>query len=172
MSTLLIRSISTSFVGSLRSCGLLIALSLLVMGCAHYQQLPAAEAILVTLPTYQTSLVKQKTYSSSLAKIHVIPIKDVRRDILGDFIGERKSFHASLGEIEMSPIPANMIEQLLKSELSALGNKIVDSDEEFRVDGQLNKFRIKTPNTISYWDVNGEVDITLAIVSRAGKVHN
>ena len=142
------------------------------MGCAHYQELHEVESILVTLPTYQTNLADQKVHSNTAAKIHVASIKDVRKNILGDFIGERKSFHASLGEIEMSPIPANMIEQLLKSELSASGNKIVDSDEEFRIDGQLNKFRIHTPNTISYWDVNGEVDITLTIVSRIGKAHN
>ncbi len=167
VNVLFITSVFTSFVESIRSYVTPIALSLLVTGCAGLQQ-----DVLVTLPKYQTNLADQKVYSGFSAKIYVSPIKDVRKDILGDLIGERKSFNTSLGDIEMSPIPANMLEQLLKSELSALGNKIVDSDEEFRVEGQLNKFKIVTPNTISYWDINGEIDITLAIVGQAGEVHN
>jgi hypothetical protein len=168
---LFIRSPFVDFIRSLRSFGLLVVLPLLVMGCANLQ-----EDVLVTLPAYQTNLVsqinKELYYSDSSAKIYIAPIKDARINILGDLIGERKSFNTSLGEIEMSPIPVDMIEQLLKSELSALGNEIVDSDEEFRIDGQLNKFKIVTPNTISYWDVNGEVDISLAVTSQAEKKHS
>jgi len=167
MSVSLIRSIFTGFVRSLRSYATLIVMPLLVVGCAGLQ-----EGVLVTLPAYQTNLTNQKVYSGSPAKIHVAPLKDVRSNILGDLIGERKSFNTSWGNIGMSPIPVNMIGQLLESELRALGNKIVDSDEEFRVEGQLNKFKIVTPNTISYWDINGEIDITLATVSRVGKAHN
>ena len=168
---LFIRSPFVDFIRSLRPYGLLVTLLLSGMGCVNLQ-----EDILVTLPAYQTDLVsqinKELYYSDSSAKIYIAPIKDTRINVLGDLIGERKSFNTSLGEIEMSPIPVDMIEQLLKSELSALGNKIVDSDEEFRIDGQLNKFEIVTSNTISYWDVNGEVDISLAVTRQAGKKHN
>jgi len=166
VNVLFIRSVFTSFVESIRSYAAPIVLALLVMGCA------GMENVLVTLPAYQTNLATQKAYSGSPAKIHVAPIKDIRSDSIGNLIGERKSFNTPMGDIEMSPTPASMLEQLLRSELSALGNKIVDSDEEFRVEGQLNKFKIVTPNTITYWDINGEIDITLAIVSQVGKVHN
>lgn len=171
MGMLFIRDTFSGFVGSLRPYLIFITLPLLVMSCVNLQ-----EDIRVTIPAYQTNLVsqinKELYYSNSSAKIHVAPIKDARIDILGDIIGERKSFNTSLGEIEMNPIPVDMIEQLVKSELSVLGNKIVDSDEEFRVDGQLNKFRIVTPNTISYWDVNGEVDISMVVTSKAGEKHS
>ena len=170
ISSFFIRSTFAGFIRSFRSYGLLITLSLSGIGCANLQ-----EDVLVTLPAYQANLVSQMTgelyYSDSSPKIYIAPVKDVRKNILGDLIGERKSFNTSLGEIEMSPIPADMIKQLLTSELSVSGNTIVDSDEEFRIDGQLNKFKIVTPNTISYWDVNGEVDISLAVTSQTGKKH-
>lgn len=77
-----------------------------------------------------------------------------------------------MGDIEMSPIPTIMIEQLLKSELSAFRHKIVDYDEGFKVDAQLNNFEVVTPATAIYWDVNGAIDLSLVIENRVGKTHN
>lgn len=164
---LFIGNVFTSFAGSVRSFTVLFAISLLATGCA------GMENVLITLPTYQTHLTERKASSGLPAKIHVEPLKDVRRDVVGGLIGERTTIgNHSMGDIEMSPIPANILRQLLNSELSALGYKIVDSDEEFRIDAQLKKFEVVTPATAIYWDVNGAIDLNLATVNRVGKTHN
>ena len=130
------------------------------------------DGVLITIPAYQSDITEQKTYSGSHAKIRVMPLKDVRKDVIGDVIGERTSFNASMGEIRIDPVPGEMLGQLITSELNALGNKVGNSDEEFRVDGQVNKFKVVTPNTLTYWDINGEIDLVLSVVNQIGKVHN
>lgn len=156
-----------SFSGSVRAFAVLFAISILVTGCA------GMENVLITLPKYQTHLTERKVSSGLPVKIHVEPLKDLRRDAVGGLIGEKTTIgNKPMGDIEMNPTPTNIFEQLLKSELGALGYKIVDSDEEFRINAQLKKFKVVTPATALYWDVNGAININLAIVHRWGKVYN
>lgn len=156
-----------SFAGTVRAFAVLFAISVLVTGCA------GMENLLITLPTYQTHLKERKASSGLPVKIHVEPLEDQRRGAVGGLIGEKTTIgNAPMGNIEMNPIPTNILEQLLKSELKALGYKIVGSDEEFRIDAQLKEFKVVTPATALYWDVNGAIDLNLTIVHRWGKIHN
>jgi uncharacterized lipoprotein YajG len=167
LSDLSIGYLFASFAGSVRTFTVLFAISVLVTGCAGMKN------VLITLPTYQTQLKEQKISSGLPVKIHVEPLKDLRGGAIGGLIGEKTTIgNKPMGNIEMNPIPTNILEQLLKSELSALGYKIVDSDEEFRIDAQLKKFKVVTPATALYWDVNGAINLNLAIVHRWGKVYN
>jgi uncharacterized lipoprotein YajG len=163
---LIIGYLFASFTGSLRVFAALFAISILVTGCV------SQENILITLPTYQTHSSEQKTSSGLSAKIHIDPLEDLREGLVGSLIGERTVFNESLGLIVLNSKPTNILEQLLKSELKALGHKVVDSDEEFRIDAQLKKFKVVTPATVLYWDVNGAIDLNLSIVNRAENIHN
>jgi uncharacterized lipoprotein YajG len=76
-----------------------------------------------------------------------------------------------MGIIEMSPLPTELIAQMLKSELSAAGHMIVTADEDLSIDTKLHKFRVTTPATLLYWDVSGAVEVTIEMVGSGGKMH-
>ena len=158
---------NTGIRGFARSLAALATLSLVLTGCAG-----AMENVLVTLPEHQAKISKDQSSISSPARVRIGPVKEVRTEFVGKLIGKKTTIgNIPMGHIEMSPLPTDLIAQLLRSELGAAGHTIVDSGEDFSIDTQLYKFRVLTPATAINWDVNGTVEILIRITGSGGKRH-
>lgn len=158
---------NTGIRGFARSLAALTTFSLMLTGCAGVVQ-----NVLVTLPEYQAKISKDRSSISSPARIRIGPVKEARTEFVGRLIGKKTTIgNIYMGHIEMSPLPTELIAQLLRSELGAAGHTITDSGEDFSIDTQLYKFRVLTPGTAIYWDVTGTVDILIRITGPGGKKH-
>jgi hypothetical protein len=79
-------------------------------------------------------------------------------------IGERyAAFGISMGDVYFFRHVPEFLRQSLADELSAMGHRIVDSDEDFTVVGELQKFWIYTDTTPLYWDIISDIQVKLAI---------
>ena len=58
------------------------------------------------------------------------------------------------------------VREALADELSAAGHRIVDSNENFLVTGELRKFWVHTETTALYWNITAEIQLKLAVQKR------
>lgn len=131
-----------------------------------------ASNLLVTLPPYDATRVARATAPAPKATVRVEPVRDARRDVTGSLIGERWALNKSMGKIEMSPLPVEMIGQLLRAELRMLGHSSVSAGEELTLSARLTKFEVLAPSTALYWDVNGAIEVDLVVAGRDGTKQN
>lgn len=127
------------------------------------------ENVSVNLPPYEPQAVERKGQAEPSAKLRVEAVKDARGDAVGSLVGQRTTFDKPMGGIELNPPPTSVIAQVLRTELAQMGYSVVDSSEEFTVAAQLRKFQVVTPNTALYWDINGAIELDLAVTARGGK---
>lgn len=125
--------------------------------------------MLVTLPPYESTLAAHTAAPARRASIRIEPVRDVRLDTTGSLIGERWALSRSMGKIEMTPIPVEMVSQVLKAELSRLGYASVDAGEDFTIGARLTRFEVLAPSTALYWDMNGAIEVELAVMARDGR---
>jgi uncharacterized lipoprotein YajG len=78
----------------------------------------------------------------------------------------------SMGMIEMKPIPTEMMTQMLATELTKMGGKVVSAGEEVRIAARLTKFQVVTPATPLYWDINGSIELDLSAIAQGGRKHD
>lgn len=142
----------------------IVLLPLVLCGCAVGPQ-----NVLVSLPPYESQLAARASAPTPRAAVSIEPVRDARRDATGALIGERTALNVSMGQIEMSPIPVEMIRQLLRAELTMLGYRIVSAEEQFSIGAQIRKFEVLTPSTAIYWDMNGVIEFEVIITARDGK---
>ncbi len=159
---------STGSRRSMRSVATLALLLLVLANCAG-----GMDNVLVTQPSYQAHVTESRLSTSLPVRVRIGPVKDVRTEFgPGGLIGKRTTIgDTSMGHIEMSPLPTELIAQMLRSELSAAGHMIVTADEDLSIDTKLHKFQVTTPATLFYWDVNGAVEVTIEMVGSGGKMH-
>ncbi len=158
---------STGSRRSMRSVVTLALLLLVLTNCAG-----SMDNVLVTQPSYQAHVTESRLSTSSPVRVRIGPVKDVRTDFVGGLIGKRTTIGGtSMGIIEMSPLPTDLIAQMLRSELSTAGHMIVPDGEDLSIDTKLHKFQVTTPATLFYWDVNGAVEVTIEMVGSGGKMH-
>lgn len=159
---------STGSRRSMRSVATLALLLLVLANCAG-----GMDNVLVTQPSYQAHVTESRLSTSSPVRVRIGPVKDVRTEFgPGGLIGKRTTIgDTRMGHIEMSPLPTELIAQMLRSELSAAGHMIVTAGEDLSLDTKLHKFRVTTPATLFYWDVNGAVEVTIGMVGSGGKMH-
>jgi len=140
-----------------------LACLLLVAGCA-----PGMENIRVDLPAYQSAGAPASPPGAS-AKVQVESVADARTDSVGSHVGERTTIgDVSMGSIDLEPLPTMLMTQVLKAELAKMGHQVVSSGAQFSVGGKLLKFQVLTPATAVYWDINGEIELALAVKSPSG----
>jgi uncharacterized lipoprotein YajG len=125
--------------------------------------------MLVTLPPYESTLAAHAAVPARKAAIRIEPVRDVRRDATGSLIGERWALSRSMGKIEMTPIPVEMVSQVLRAELKRLGHASVDAGEDFTIGARLTRFEVLAPSTALYWDMNGAIEVELAVQTRDGR---
>jgi len=132
-------------------------------GCAGGPQ-----NVLVSLPAYESPGVP----AGPGASVRIEPVRDARSDAVGSLIGERVTLGVPMGMIEMKPIPTELMTQMLATELTKMGGKVVSAGEEVRVAARLTKFQVVTPATALYWDINGSIDLDLSASAQGGRKHD
>lgn len=92
--------------------------------------------------------------------IHVEPLADLRDQQFR--IGERHAaFNVSMGSVYPNRQVAAFLTEAIKNELLAAGNELRAESGYVNVSGEVTKFWVWTDTTMTYWDVNGEVHVTL-----------
>lgn len=158
VSLLRVRSASVVF------CALLLSIG----GCATGPQ-----NVLVNLRPYEPQRGERGIPAASPSKVRIEPVRDMRGDAVGNLIGERTTIgNISMGNIELNPLPTDVIAQLLKAEFTQMGYGVVNSAQQFTVSARLRKFQVVTPATAVYWDINGTIELDLAATAQGGKAHD
>lgn len=143
-----------------------LTLLLAVGACAGPQN------VLVDLRPYEGQGSKGASPGGSQVTVRIEPVKDARGDAVGSLIGERTTIGSvSMGSIELSPLPTDVMAQLLNIEFARMGYGVGDAAAQFTIGAQLRKFQVVTPATIAYWDINGAIDLDLAAAARDGKTY-
>lgn len=114
------------------------------------------------------SLHQATTGESALTKVPPtrFRIDDVQdsRDVAGPagLIGERKTIgNISMGFVEITPPPTELIRAMLTAELQSAGHALVDKNAKFILTSRVDTFRLTTPVTATYWDVT--IDAIMAL---------
>jgi len=146
-------------------CALLVLGS--VTGCAT-----GPENVHVHLAPYASQPARHEGMAPTAGLVRIDRVRDARHDEVGGLVGDRTGLGGmSMGKIEVLPEPTAMVATLLQAELTAMGLKVVESDEQFRVDARLLRFRISTPATALYWDINGVIELELDVQTAGGTGH-
>lgn len=151
-----------------RSLAIGCVLFLSLGGCAG-----AMENVLVNLQPYESPGRGNGASAPQRAAVLIEPVADARRDIVGNAIGERTTIgNISMGGIEMEPIPTVVLTQVLRAELMGLGFSVVAAGEQFKIGARATKFRVSTPATALYWDMDGVIELDVTVSGKGGKTHD
>ena len=149
-----------------RTAGALLCL-LLAAGCGG-----GMGNIRVDMPAYQPSGARPPAPASPVS-VRIEPVADARSDSVGSYVGERTTLgDMSMGSVDVEPPPATVVTQVLRAELERMGHRVVASGEQASIGGRLLKFKLVTPATAVYWDVNGEIELALAVKRSTGATHD
>ncbi|MGE5823489.1 MAG: YajG family lipoprotein [Bacteroidota bacterium] len=139
-------------------------LALFAGGCAGPQN------VMVNLGPY----APQRAEGAPAARgtVRIEPVKDARANAVGSLIGQRTAFAGvPMGDVEISPLPTDVMGQLLRTEFAQMGYG-VGSSAQFTVGAQLRQFQVVTPATALYWDVNGSVELAVTVTAQDGRKHD
>jgi uncharacterized lipoprotein YajG len=99
-------------------------------------------------------------------KIRLIAFADKRTE--KNRIGERHAaFNVSMGDIYTNRDVAAYITEAVQNELLASGNTITFDPEDTTISGDVIKFWIWTNTTALYWDIIGDIEVNVDVMSPA-----
>lgn len=148
-----------------RALALVSMLALFAGGCAGLQN------IMVNMGPYEPQRAEGAP-AAARGAVRIEPVKDARASLVGSLIGQRTAFAgAPMGDVEMSPLPTDVMGQLLRTEFAQMGYG-VGSGAQFTVGAQLRQFQVVTPATALYWDINGSVELAVTVTAQDGKKHD
>ncbi len=161
------RAASSAYIGPARwARAASLTLLLAVGACAGPQN------VLIDLRPYEAQGSKGASPGAPAVSVRIEPVKDARSDAVGSLIGERTTIGSiSMGSIELSPLPTDVIAQLLRTEFAQMGYSVAGAAAQFTIGARLRNFRVATPATIAYWDLNGAIDLELTATAQDGKEH-
>ena len=148
-----------------RALALALMLALLAGGCAGLQN------VMVNMGPYAPQRAEGAP-AAARGTVRIEPVKDLRANAVGSLIGQRTAFAGvSMGDVEMSPLPTDVMGQMLRAEFAQMGYG-VGSGAQFTVGAQLRQFQIVTPATALYWDINGSVEFAVTVTAQDGRKHD
>jgi hypothetical protein len=95
------------------------------------------------------------------AKIKLTEIVDERQD--KSRIGFRNDVFGSMGDVLLEQDVSDTMLMALKENFRTAGDQLVDSGEDFIVEGHLRKFWVYADPTIFYWNMIGDIELSLFI---------
>ncbi|HTN50032.1 MAG TPA: hypothetical protein VMK32_11425 [Burkholderiaceae bacterium] len=123
----------------------------------------------LTLPPYRSTPDSHWVASPlDKAPVRIDPVRDARATAGARSIGERTALGFWLGDIDVSPLPAEVIAQLLRAELATMGHRSIDAGADVVIDARVTRFDVRTPSTLIYWDVDGVITVDLGVTRREG----
>jgi hypothetical protein len=123
----------------------------------------------LTLPPYRPTLNSQWVASPlETGRVRIEPVRDARAAAGGRSIGERSALGFWIGNIDISPMPTEIIDQLLRAELTTMGHRTVDAGADVVIDARVTRFEVRTPSTLIYWDIDGVIAVDLGVTRGGG----
>ena len=102
--------------------------------------------------------------SADARKVKVSAFEDQRPDKRR--IGERTAaFGVGMGEVHLNRPVATALREALADDLLYAGYRVVDAGEDLRAYGAVSKFWVRTDTTALYWDIVGEIELSLVVQS-------
>jgi len=120
---------------------------------------------------YESPKDYQNLFSSvSPLKIKVLNFLDKREgNREGIWIGHRTAaFNVSMGEVYSERPIFDIVQEAIQSELKQGGHSIVAEGQDITIQGTIDKFIVYTDTTLLYWDIVGEVTLSLTVVRNDG----
>lgn len=141
-----------------------VAVGNLTRDSAHTLPIPV---VTVGIPRHSASTGSSALSSIRPAPIRVLPFNDDRKDI--DIEGKATAaFGVPMGHIRFEPSPATLLGQVIISEIKAAGHAVTDSTEGTQIAGAVLDFKVHTVTTLLYWDVIGNLAVSLQILVARG----
>lgn len=126
--------------------------------------------VVVSIPAYQP--LKGTSTLAGIAPT-AIEVGAFRRSVgtgqLPGRIGERKTIgDISLGMVTIQPAPGRLVRDAFLSELKVAGHRIVKSASSALIQGEVQRFALRTDVTAVYWDVI--LDARVSVLVKKGSV--
>jgi len=162
--TVLVTAFAISACGSPGGTAAIVGVGNVAKNNAH--TLPV-DVITISIPKHSASSVSSTLSSFPQAKIRVPPFNDDRKDL--NIEGESKAaFGVPMGHIRFNPSPATLLGQVITSEVRAAGHALTDSGEDTQITGSVLQFETHTDATLLYWDITGNLAVSLQISDARG----
>jgi hypothetical protein len=128
--------------------------------------LPIA-VVTVGIPKHSASSGSSKLSSIPPAIVRVLPFNDDRKDL--DIEGKSTAaFGVPMGNIRFEPSPATLLGQAVISEIKAAGHTVTEGVDGTQITGAVVEFETHTDTTLLYWDVIGNLAVSLQIIGARG----
>lgn len=141
-----------------------VAVGNLTRDSAHTRPIAA---VTVGIPKHSASSGSSTLSSIPPAIVRVLPFNDDRKDI--DIEGKATAaFGVPMRHIRFEPSPATLLGQAIISEIKAAGHTVTDGAEGTQITGAVLEFEAHTDTTLLYWDVIGNLAVSLQILVARG----
>lgn len=121
-----------------------------------------ATIVTVGIPKHSASSGNSTLSSIPPATVRVLPLNDDRKNI--DIEGmATAAFGVPTGRIRFEPSPATLLGQAISSEMKAAGHTVTDSAEGAQITGSILEFEAHADATLLYWDVIGNLAVSIQI---------
>ena len=130
---------------------------------------PAMSAAVLTvgIPLHSASSSSSGLSSVPPVVLQLLPFDDARAD--QDTEGTATAaFGVPMGRIRFEPSPATLMGQVIRAELSAAGHTVTDDTQRAQVSGSVRAFEAHTDTSLLYWDVTGNLSVSLNVLGARG----
>jgi hypothetical protein len=134
----------------------------MILACATHTR-----PVTVRIPDYEAPSGSSPLSSLAPLTVQVLPFRDARKELKGEVTA---AFGMPMGHVRFDQSPATLLMQVVLSELKAGGHSVVDHAEGPRIVGTVREFQTHTDTTPFYWDVIGNLAVSLQ-VSRGRESH-
>lgn len=126
-----------------------------------------ATVVSVGIPRHSPFSGRSVLSSISPTTVQVLPFNDDRKDVDAD--GQvSAAFGVPMGRIRFEPSPATLLGQAIVSEIKAAGHTVTDGAQGVQITGAVLEFEAHTATTPLYWDVIGNLAVSLQIPVERG----
>ncbi len=119
--------------------------------------------VTVRLPEYMPVAESSALSAIPPKTVQVLPVVDKRSDASG---GSREAaFGVPMGDVRFAQSPAHLLGNVIVSELESAGHTVSDAPSGVRIAATMSEFKVHTDTTPLYWDVIGDLAISLQVSS-------
>lgn len=79
------------------------------------------------------------------------------------------SFGVPMGNVNIEPPAAEIVKDVIKSELKIAGHTISDKEQQTNISATVKAFEVRTETTPLYWDIIGDTIIELEVMNQSGE---
>lgn len=139
-----------------------VAISLIIISLAG-----CASNIIVQFPPHLPTSNGSQLATIPPRNIQLNAVEDIRTLNLAD--GSREAaFGVSMGYVEFKPTASEIVQDIFIAELTNAGHKIVNQEQQVIINAQILQFKVGTIATPIYWDIIGNTQVDVEVLSLIG----